>query len=140
MICGRPERHRRQSGAPPRGHNFEARGRAVTPAVARCNGAERAVWRDRSRRRAHRRSTDAAEASENPAAMIRPATADDISALVGIENRAFTTDRISRRAFRYLMSKANAATLVATEAGGGISGYAIVLFNRGTSLARLYGV
>lgn len=72
--------------------------------------------------------------------MIRPATADDISALVEIENRAFTTDRISRRAFRYLMSKANAATLVSTEEGGGISGYAIVLFNRGTSLARLYSV
>jgi ribosomal protein S18 acetylase RimI-like enzyme len=71
--------------------------------------------------------------------MIRPATADDISALVEIENRAFTTDRISRRAFRYLMSKANAATLVAVE-DVGINGYAIVLFNRGTSLARLYSI
>src|SRR5512132_2249832 len=72
--------------------------------------------------------------------MIRPATADDVSALVEIENGAFTTDRISRRAFRYLMSKANAATLVAVEEDGEISGYVIVLFNRGTSLARLYSV
>jgi ribosomal protein S18 acetylase RimI-like enzyme len=74
------------------------------------------------------------------AAMIRPATADDISALVDIENCAFTTDRISRRSFRYLMSKANAATLASVAEGGEVQGYAIVLFNRGTSLARLYSI
>jgi ribosomal protein S18 acetylase RimI-like enzyme len=72
--------------------------------------------------------------------MIRRATADDVSTLVHIENRAFTSDRISRRSFRYLMSKANAATLVAVCGGDAICGYAIVLFNRGTSLARLYSV
>ena len=72
--------------------------------------------------------------------MIRRASAEDVSALVEIENRAFSTDRISRRSFRYLMSKANAATLVAVENGGAPCGYAIVLFNRGTSLARLYSI
>ena len=85
-------------------------------------------------------STDAAETAQNPLAMIRNAMADDVSALVEIENRAFTSDRISRRSFRYLMSKANAATLVAVENGGAPCGYAIVLFNRGTSLARLYSI
>jgi ribosomal protein S18 acetylase RimI-like enzyme len=85
-------------------------------------------------------STDTAETAQNPLAMIRNAMADDVSALVEIENRAFTSDRISRRSFRYLMSKANAATLVAAENGGAPCGYAIVLFNRGTSLARLYSI
>jgi ribosomal protein S18 acetylase RimI-like enzyme len=72
--------------------------------------------------------------------MIRTATPNDVSALVEIEEAAFATDRISRRAFRYLLSKANAATLVATDAAEAICGYAIVLFNRGTSLARLYSI
>lgn len=85
-------------------------------------------------------STDAAKASQNPLAMIRKSTADDVSALVHIENRAFVTDRISRRSFRYLMSKANAVTLVAVGDSSTIRGYAIILFNRGTSLARLYSI
>jgi len=37
--------------------------------------------------------------------------------LVGIENRCFDTDRITRRNFRYLLTKANAVTLVYEEAG-----------------------
>jgi ribosomal protein S18 acetylase RimI-like enzyme len=72
--------------------------------------------------------------------MIRSATADDIAALVDIENRAFSTDRISRRSFRYLLSKANAALLAETDDAGIVRGYALLLFNRGTSLARLYSI
>jgi Acetyltransferases len=72
--------------------------------------------------------------------VIRAATAGDVDALVHIENRAFVTDRISRRAFRYLLSRANAATLVETGDDGRPRGYAMVLFNRGTSLARLYSI
>ncbi|MBL8668036.1 MAG: GNAT family N-acetyltransferase, partial [Rhodospirillales bacterium] len=71
---------------------------------------------------------------------IRPATADDIPILIDIENRAFASDRISRRAFRYLLSKANAKALVETGADGAVRGYALLLFNRGTSLARLYSI
>lgn len=69
--------------------------------------------------------------------MIRTAKLDDLDALVGIENRCFDTDRISRRNFRYLLTKANAATLVDEEAGA-VRGYAMLLFNTGTSLARMY--
>jgi ribosomal protein S18 acetylase RimI-like enzyme len=69
--------------------------------------------------------------------MIRPARLDDLDALVRIENAAFETDRISRRNFRYLLTKANAATLV-DDREGGLRGYAMLLFNTGTSLARLY--
>ncbi len=69
--------------------------------------------------------------------MIRPACLDDLDALVGIENRCFDTDRISRRNFRYLLTKANAATLVDEDAAV-VRGYAMLLFNTGTSLARMY--
>lgn len=71
--------------------------------------------------------------------MIRNATLGDIDALVALENRSFDTDRLSRRSFRHLLTKANAVTLV-DELEGAIAGYATVLFNMGTSLARLYSI
>ena len=83
------------------------------------------------------------EVTRNAPVTIRPATVEDLDDLVGIENSAFAHDRFSRRSFRYLLSKANAATLVAEvgkAAAGALVGYAIVLFNRGTSLARLYSI
>lgn len=72
--------------------------------------------------------------------MIRPAGSADLDALVHIEQRAFASDRFSRRAFRYLLSRANAATLVDVADDGRMRGYVMVLFNRGTSLARLYSL
>ncbi len=69
--------------------------------------------------------------------MVRSATLRDLDALVRIENSSFDIDRLSRRSFRYLLTKANATTLV-NETGGAVQGYAILLFNIGTSLARLY--
>jgi len=69
--------------------------------------------------------------------MIRPATPADLPDLVRIENASFVTDRFSRRNFRYLLTKANACTLVDDEHDR-IRGYAMLLFNTGTSLARLY--
>lgn len=72
--------------------------------------------------------------------MIRPAELKDIPALVAIENRSFETDRLSQRNFRYLLSRGRAATIVETGESGAIRGYAMVLFSRGTSLARLYSI
>lgn len=69
--------------------------------------------------------------------MIRFATRDDIDSLVGIENRSFDSDRLSRRNFKYLLTKAKAALLVDEEEGE-VRGYALLLFNSGTSLVRLY--
>jgi ribosomal protein S18 acetylase RimI-like enzyme len=69
--------------------------------------------------------------------MTRPATLDDLDALVRIEYATFETDRITRRNFRYLLTKANAATLVYEE-NGRVLGYTMILFHTGTSLARLY--
>lgn len=71
--------------------------------------------------------------------MLRKATLEDLEALVALENRNFDTDRLSRRSFRHLLTKARAVTLIEEEAGV-IAGYAAVLFNAGTSLARLYSI
>jgi ribosomal protein S18 acetylase RimI-like enzyme len=71
--------------------------------------------------------------------MIRPARLQDLEALVAIENRSFDVDRFSRRSFRYLLTKANAETLVYEEQGR-VLAYIMLLFNTGTSLARLYSL
>lgn len=71
--------------------------------------------------------------------MLRHATLDDIPALLAIENRCFDTDRISRRSFRHLLSRGNAATLL-DEHDGQIRGYVMLLFSQGTSMSRLYSI
>src|SRR3569623_2363047 len=71
--------------------------------------------------------------------MIRDATLDDLDALVQIENRCFDGDRLSRRNFRYLLTKGNAETVVDVD-GGVMRGYAMLLINTGTSLARMYSL
>lgn len=72
-------------------------------------------------------------------AVVRPARMSDIDALLRLEATAFEHDRISRRQFHHLLTKAHAACLVA-EVSGRAVGYALLLFRRGTSLARLYSV
>ena len=71
--------------------------------------------------------------------MIRSAKVDDIDALVAIENRCFDTDRLSRRSFRHMLTKAHAVTLLEQSANA-VRGYIMVLFNAGTSLARMYSI
>ncbi len=70
---------------------------------------------------------------------IRPAHASDIGALVAIENAVFQTDRISRRSFRQLIERETAETLVA-EADGTVAGYCMVLYRKGSGVARLYSI
>ncbi|MGA4817476.1 GNAT family N-acetyltransferase [Pseudomonas aeruginosa] len=64
---------------------------------------------------------------------------DDLSALVELENRCFDYDRLSRRNFQWMLTRAHASLTVA-EGDGGVLGYALVLFHEGTSLARLYSI
>ncbi|MDH5396225.1 MAG: ribosomal protein S18-alanine N-acetyltransferase [Gammaproteobacteria bacterium] len=71
--------------------------------------------------------------------MIRPARRQDLDTLVSIENQSFITDRFSRRSFHYLLTKANAMTLV-YEKKQVVIGYVMLLFHTGTSLARLYSL
>ncbi|MEL4068870.1 GNAT family N-acetyltransferase/peptidase C39 family protein [Ochrobactrum sp. GPK 3] len=72
-------------------------------------------------------------------ATTRKATADDIDALLRIEERCFEADRISRRSFRALIARPTAETIIA-EVDGKIIGYAMILFRHGTAMARLYSI
>ncbi|MFP4079268.1 MAG: peptidase C39 family protein [Ectothiorhodospira sp.] len=71
--------------------------------------------------------------------MIRAAKVPDIPALTALEGRCFHTDRLSRRRFRYMLTKAHAHTLVHVR-DGNLLGYVLLLFSRGTSSARLYSI
>lgn len=72
--------------------------------------------------------------------MIRAAELADIPALMEIETRCFETDRLSARSFRHMLTKGRATVLVHTGAGRKIDAYALLLFRRATSLARLYSI
>ncbi len=76
------------------------------------------------------------------AVAIRPGTLADIPALVQLEETCFETDRLSRRSFHHMLTKAKASLFVAetADAPGVILGYGIVLFHLGTALARLYSL
>lgn len=69
----------------------------------------------------------------------RVATLLDMPELLALEQHCFTTDRLSRRSFQWMISRAHGELLVAENAGQ-LLGYALVLFRRGTSLARLYSI
>ncbi len=72
--------------------------------------------------------------------MLRAATLDDLDALVALENACFDMDRISRRSFRYLLTKGRTVTLLYETPQQGLLGYVMLFFHRGTSLARLYSI
>lgn len=71
--------------------------------------------------------------------MIRKAVESDLDALQDMENRSFQGDRLSRRSLARLIKKGRATTLVEV-ADGKPRGYALVLYRKGTSLARLYSI
>lgn len=70
---------------------------------------------------------------------IRQATADDLAALMDIEERSFDSDRLSRRSFRHLLTEGNSVTLV-DQAGPALRGYITLLFRDDVSLARIYSI
>lgn len=70
---------------------------------------------------------------------IRRAIPADLDALVSIENRAFSADRISRRSMRRLLASHSAAVLVLEE-NRAIAGYALLLTRRGSHAGRLYSI
>jgi len=84
---------------------------------------------------------EAAPGAEHSRPRVRPATLVDLDVLLALEQASFHTDRISRRQFRYLLTRGHAQTLVALDpSGSGLLGYVMLLFSRGTSLARLYSI
>ncbi len=62
-----------------------------------------------------------------------------LDALVALEEKCFTTDRISRRSMRRFISNDQSIFLVALD-GAKTVGYLLILFYRGTRLARLYSI
>ncbi len=74
-----------------------------------------------------------------PGIRIRPVREEDLSALVALEQACFTSDRLSRRSFRRWIQSSHRAFLVA-ESGNALVGYGLILFLKGTILARLYSI
>lgn len=70
---------------------------------------------------------------------LRPATPDDLDALLAIETEAFASDLISRRSLRRFITTSTAAALVAEQDGLTI-GYALVLFRTISAMGRLYSI
>ncbi|MBC6905621.1 GNAT family N-acetyltransferase [Saccharophagus sp. K07] len=79
----------------------------------------------------------------------RIASLDDLQELVRLENLCFTHDRISKRSFRYFLTKSQAEIWVIDQsnseklsdgASSPLVAYGLVLFHRGTSLARIYSL
>ncbi|MEZ5551264.1 MAG: N-acetyltransferase [Pseudomonadales bacterium] len=70
---------------------------------------------------------------------IRDAQTADVEDLLRIEQRAFSGDLLTRRALRYLISRAHGIGLVCTV-GDQPVGYAIVLLRRGSRSGRIYSL
>lgn len=58
---------------------------------------------------------------------------------MALEQRAFARDRLSRRQWRHHIGNPQAALLVCVEAGA-LLGDALMLFRRGSGVARLYSL
>ncbi|MBA4363610.1 MAG: ribosomal-protein-alanine acetyltransferase, partial [Pseudomonas sp.] len=71
--------------------------------------------------------------------VFRLAVVEDLPALLELEQQCFTTDRLNSRSFLWMITRAHGQLLVAQH-GEQLVGYAVVLFHRGTSLARLYSI
>ena len=72
---------------------------------------------------------------------IRYAKDADLDDLAALEAQSFAADRLPRRSLRRLISRPTAALRVAAgEPGGPVHGYSLVLFRKGSPLARLYSI
>ncbi|UAL45041.1 GNAT family N-acetyltransferase/peptidase C39 family protein [Shewanella inventionis] len=71
--------------------------------------------------------------------LLRQAISNDLSQLINIENNAFSGDKINARQMKRFINSPLDCLLVA-EIDGTLAGYALVLFHRGTRLARLYSI
>jgi ribosomal protein S18 acetylase RimI-like enzyme len=80
-------------------------------------------------------------AANDPASdiVLRAATPADLPALLALEHRVFTSDRLSRRSLRNFLASPLASLIVAA-AGADIVGYALVLVRSGSPVARLYSI
>ncbi len=71
---------------------------------------------------------------------LRRAALGDLDALLELEHRSFSGDRLNRRQLRYLITRARAATILAEAGTGELLGYVLVLFSRASAHARIYSI
>lgn len=74
---------------------------------------------------------------------LRQATSDDLNALLQLEHRCFTEDRLSRRSFRRFLDMPRDRLIVAETVNEGVSelqGYCLVLMSAATRMARIYSI
>lgn len=74
-----------------------------------------------------------------PGSDIRDAALPDLAGVLALERRSFSSDRLSARSLRRLVRSPSARLRVASAAGV-VAGYYLVLFRKGTSVARLYSI
>ena len=74
-----------------------------------------------------------------PGVEIRDADDADLDGLSALEGRSFATDRMARRNIRRLIDQKSASLRVAAGKGG-VHGYHLVLFRKGSAIARLYSI
>lgn len=70
---------------------------------------------------------------------IRNASLSDAPTLVALEHKCFTADRISLRSFKRFITEKR-SDLLLVERDNKILGYFLLIYRRGTSLARLYSL
>ncbi len=69
----------------------------------------------------------------------RSGDAEDLDALLDLDERVFATDRMSRRSLRHFLTSPTSQVIVA-ERDGVVAGYALVLFRPNSAIARLYSI
>ena len=74
-----------------------------------------------------------------PNITIEQATLEQLEPLLELEEKAFATDRLSRRSMRRFLASDQSVFQVALHQGE-ITGYLLIIFHRGTRLARLYSI
>lgn len=70
---------------------------------------------------------------------IRRATLNDLSPLIALENHVFHSDRIPPRQMRRFIQSSHSQLWLAHQ-GDQLLGYVLMLFHRGTQLARIYSL
>lgn len=75
----------------------------------------------------------------HPELKIYPACADDLAVVYRLESHCFDRDAQSVRSLRHLLSRANAATLLARRNDASV-GYVMLLFRQHSRVARLYSI
>ncbi len=79
-------------------------------------------------------------ASAEPEFQIRDVQKDDLSALIELEDKSFTSDRLSKRSFQRWIKGGAGRVFRVLILNGELKGYGLVMLHQGTHLARLYSI